>query len=54
MLRLGSTAVIPDKLRSSAAPESIEGRIACRWIPGQARNDDAARMRVSKLEKASR
>jgi error-prone DNA polymerase len=31
--------VIPDKLRSGAAPGSIEGLRALRWIPGQARDD---------------
>jgi hypothetical protein len=33
-------AVIPDKPRSGADPESIIERGALRWIPGQARNDD--------------
>jgi len=28
-----SPVVIPDKRRSRAAPEAIEGRLALRWIP---------------------
>ncbi len=32
---------MPDKLRSSADPESIGGLGALGWIPGQARNDGA-------------
>ena len=31
--------VIPDQRRSRADPESVEGRCAFRWIPGQARHD---------------
>jgi hypothetical protein len=46
---LQKRAVIPDKPRSGADPESIEGRGALRWIPGQARNDEVFPREISML-----
>jgi hypothetical protein len=41
--------VIPDKLRSSADPGSIEKLSALRWIPGQARDDVAFPRKISNV-----